>query len=137
MLNTDLRTAPPRARETMAFRDLVLAKLTYAVGKDRASAQLRDWFMATAYALRDHMIDQWVATTKRVYAERTKRVYFLSVEFLIGRLLFDTMCNLTMVAPVREALADLGVDLNDIRALEPDAALGNGGLGRLAACFMD
>jgi starch phosphorylase len=137
MLNTDLITAPPRARETTAFRDLVLAKLTYAVGKDRSSAQLRDWFMATAYALRDHVIDQWMTTTRRAYAERTKRVYFLSVEFLIGRLLFDTMCNLAVVAPVREALADLGVDLNDIRALEPDAALGNGGLGRLAACFMD
>jgi glycogen phosphorylase len=137
MLNTDVRTAPPRARETMAFRDQVLAKLTYAVGKDRSSAQLRDWFMATAYALRDHIIDQWMATTRRVYAERQKRVYFLSVEFLIGRLLFDTLCNLAVAAPVRESLADLGVDLNDIRALEPDAALGNGGLGRLAACFMD
>jgi starch phosphorylase len=121
----------------MAFRDQVLAKLTYAVGKDRSSAQLRDWFMATAYALRDHIIDQWMATTRRVYAERQKRVYFLSVEFLVGRLLFDTLCNLAVAAPVREALADLGVDLNDIRALEPDAALGNGGLGRLAACFMD
>jgi starch phosphorylase len=137
MLNTDLRTVPPRARETTAFRDLVLAKLTYAVGKDRSSAQLRDWFMATAHALRDHIIDQWMATSRRVYAERAKRVYFLSVEFLIGRLLFDTLCNLAVAAPVREALADLGVDLNDIRALEPDAALGNGGLGRLAACFMD
>ena len=137
MLNTNLRTAPSRARETTAFRDQVLAKLTYAVGKDRSSAQLRDWFMATAFALRDHVIDQWMATTRRVYAERQKRVYLLSVEFLIGRLLFDTLCNLATAAPVREALADLGVDLNDIRALEPDAALGNGGLGRLAACFMD
>ncbi|MFL5000404.1 MAG: glycogen/starch/alpha-glucan phosphorylase [Xanthobacteraceae bacterium] len=137
MLNTNLRAAPSRARETTAFRDQVLAKLTYAVGKDRSSAQLRDWFMATAFALRDHVIDQWMATTRRVYAERQKRVYLLSVEFLIGRLLFDTLCNLAMAAPVREALADLGVDLNDIRALEPDAALGNGGLGRLAACFMD
>src|SRR5215211_427339 len=137
MLNTNLRTAPSRARETTAFREQVLAKLTYAVGKDRSSAQLRDWFTATAFALRDHVIDQWMATTRRVYAERQKRVYLLSVEFLIGRLLFDTLCNLAMAAPVREALADLGVDLNDIRALESDAALGNGGLGRLAACFMD
>src|SRR5947208_14366539 len=103
MLNTNLRAAPSRARETTAFRDLVLAKLTYAVGKDRSSAQLRDWFMATAFALRDHIIDQWMATTRRVYAERAKRVYFLSVEFLIGRLLFDTLCNLAMAAPVREA----------------------------------
>src|SRR5215216_1291093 len=137
MLRRDLRTAPPHAREMMVFRDSILAKLTYAVGKDQSSAQLRDWFMATAYALRDRIIDQWMATTHRVYAERRKRVYFLSVEFLIGRLLYDTLCNLTVEAPVREALAELGVDLDDIRAMEPDAALGNGGLGRLAACFMD
>src|SRR5215216_4767542 len=137
MLRRDLRTAPPHAREMMVFRDSILAKLTYAVGKDQSSAQLRDWFMATAYALRDRIIDQWMATTHRVYAERRKRVYFLSVEFLIGRLLYDTLCNLTVEAPVREALAELGVDLDDIRAMEPDQALGNGGLGRLAACFMD
>src|SRR5262249_62423148 len=78
-----------------------------------------------------------MASTRRTYAERRKRVYFLSVEFLIGRLLLDTLYNLATVQPVREALAGLGVDLNDLRALEPDAALGNGGLGRLAACFMD
>jgi len=136
MLDTDLRVAPV-ARETAAFSERVLAKLTYAVGKDRASAQLRDWFMATAYAVRDHMIDQWMATTRRTYAERRKRVYFLSVEFLIGRLLLDTLCNLSTTQPVREALAGLGVDLGDLRAIEPDAALGNGGLGRLAACFME
>ena len=137
MLGTDLRTAPARARETTVFRDSILAKLAYAVGKDRASAQLRDWYTATVYALRDRVIDQWMATTRRVYAERRKRVYFLSVEFLIGRLLYDTLCNLTVVAPVREALGELGIDLDEIREMETEAALGNGGLGRLAACFMD
>src|SRR5919197_1008907 len=137
MLGSDLRTAPPRAREMTVFRDTILAKLIYMMGKDRASAQLRDWFMATAYALRDRIIDQWMTTTRRVSAERRKRVYFLSVEFLIGRLLYDALSNLTVEAPVREALAELDVDLDQIRAMEPDAALGNGGLGRLAACFMD
>src|SRR5215475_4202332 len=137
MLKTELRSAPPRARETTTFKDLVLAKLVYAVGKDRTSAQLRDWFVATAYALRDHVIDQWMATTRRSNAERSKCVYFLSVEFLIGRLLCDTLSNLAMVSPAREALAELGIDLGDVRQMEPDAALGNGGLGRLAACFMD
>src|SRR5262249_22019692 len=78
-----------------------------------------------------------MATTRQVYGNESKRVYFLSVEFLIGRLLFDTLSNLMVEMPVREALAELGVDLDDIRAMEPDAALGNGGLGRLAACFMD
>ena len=67
----------------------------------------------------------------------TKQVCYLSIEYLIGRLLFDALTNLDMVEPVRDALSSLGVDLDDLRALEPDAALGNGGLGRLAACFMD
>jgi starch phosphorylase len=136
MLETATRTAPDR-REIEAFKDLILAKLRYSVGRDPATAQLRDWFMATAYALRDHVVDRWIATRNRVYAEDRKRVYYLSVEFLVGRILFDTMSNLCTVAPVREALADLGVDLDEIREAEPDAALGNGGLGRLAACFMD
>jgi starch phosphorylase len=137
MHGSELRAVPFRARETRALKDLILAKLTYAVGKDAANAQTRDWLMATAYALRDHVVDRWMATTRRVYAENRKRVYYLSVEFLIGRLLFDTLNNLEMAADARKALADLGVDLNEIRAAEPDAALGNGGLGRLAACFMD
>src|SRR5262249_15116117 len=125
MLDSDLRTAAPWPREVTVFRDAILAKLTYAMGKDRLSAQPRDWFMATAFALRDQIIDQWMATTRRVYGDNRKRVYFLSVEFLIGRLLFDTLCNLSVEAPVREALVDLGVDLDEIRAMEPDAALGN------------
>src|ERR671924_169469 len=110
MRGMHLRTAPSRARETTIFRESILAKLTYAVGKDPAHAQLRDWYTATVYALRDRVIDRWMATTRRVYAERRKRVYFLSVEFLIGRLLYDALCNLEAVAAVREALTSLGVD---------------------------
>jgi starch phosphorylase len=137
MLQTELPTAALDPRESTAYRDAILAKLKYSVGKDPETAQLRDWFMATAYALRDQVIDQWMATRRRVYNESRKRVYYLSVEFLVGRLLFDTMCNLRVAGPVREALAELGVDLDDVRAVESDAALGNGGLGRLAACFME
>src|SRR5262249_59781578 len=92
---------------------------------------------ATVFTLRDRIIDQWMATALRVDAEKRKQVYFLSVEFLIGRLLYDALCNLSVVTPVRAALAEFGIDLDEIRELEPDAALGNGGLGRLAACFMD
>jgi glycogen phosphorylase len=137
MLDTELGTAPLAPSETKALRDAILGKLKYSVGKDPATAQLRDWFVATAYALRDQVIDRWIATRRRINDERRKRVYYLSVEFLVGRLLCDTMGNLQAIAPVREALAELGVDLDDVRAVEPDAALGNGGLGRLAACFMD
>ena len=72
-----------------------------------------------------------------VYADGRKRVYYLSLEFLIGRLLFDAMTNLGIAEPMAEALIELGVNLSDLRRIEPDAALGNGGLGRLAACFMD
>jgi glycogen phosphorylase len=137
MLETATRTVSERAREILVFKDLILAKLRYSVGRDPATAQPRDWFMATAHALRDHVVDKWIATRNRVYAEDRKRVYYLSVEFLVGRILFDTLSNLGKVVPVREALAELGVDLDEIREMEPDAALGNGGLGRLAACFMD
>src|SRR5262245_8406364 len=122
MLETATRTVSERAREILVFKDLILAKLRYLVGRDPATAQPRDWFMATAYALRDQVVDEWIATRNRVYAEDRKRVYYLSVEFLVGRLLFDTLCNLGAAAPVREALAELGVDLDEIREMEPDAA---------------
>jgi len=137
MLGTELKVAPVHTREGGDFRKLILAKLTYSVGKAPSTAQPRDWFVATAFALRDLVVEQWIASRERVYAERRKRVYYLSVEYLVGRLLFDTMSHLDRIAPVREALTELGVDLDEIRGIEPDAALGNGGLGRLAACFMD
>ena len=136
-IDRTIRAAALQTAEVAAFAKAIVAKLTYAVGKDPAHARPHDWFIATAYAVRDRIIDRWMETTRRVYEENRKRVYYLSVEFLIGRLLFDALSNLGATEPVREALADLGVNLDDLRALEPDAALGNGGLGRLAACFMD
>jgi starch phosphorylase len=137
MRGSEVRAVSIRARETRIIKDLILAKLTYVVGKDPATARTRDWFVATAYAVRDHVVDRWMTATRRAYADNRKRVYYLSVEFLIGRLLFDTLSNLEVAADVRKALVELGVDLGEIRGAEPDAALGNGGLGRLAACFMD
>ncbi len=119
------------------LRDAILAKLTYSLGKDRPHASPHDWFMATALAVRDRVIDRWMHSNRQTYAEGKKRVYYLSVEFLLGRLLFDTLGNLGLTETAREALAELGVDIEDLRAIEPDQALGNGGLGRLAACFMD
>jgi glycogen phosphorylase len=120
-----------------ALRQVILNKLAYALGKDVASATAHDWFFATALAVRDHIVDCWAASAQRTDEAGGKRVYYLSIEFLIGRLLFDGLGNLGLIEPVREALSGLDVDLEDLRALEPDAALGNGGLGRLAACFMD
>jgi glycogen phosphorylase len=115
----------------------ILAKLTYAVGKDRVVAKRHDWLQATILALRDRIIDEWMDSTRRTYHDGAKRVYYLSLEFLIGRLLRDALSNLELTGPFEAALKELDVDLSLVEELEPDAALGNGGLGRLAACFME
>ena len=115
----------------------ILKRLVYSVGKDPEFAVPRDWCVAVTLAIRQFVMDRWMTTTKRIYDSDVKRVYYLSMEFLIGRLLRDTLLNLQITDLCREALADLGVELDEIFEEEPDAALGNGGLGRLAACFMD
>jgi glycogen phosphorylase len=124
-------------QEVAELRADVLARLTYTVAKDRAAASPRDWFIATALATRDRVVERWLATTKANYTKNQRRVYYLSLEFLIGRLLIDALNNLGLTEKMRAALAGLDVDLNTLRDIEPDAALGNGGLGRLAACFME
>ena len=128
---------PAQGDDVASLRRDILAKLTYAVGKDPAMAADRDWFVATALTVRDRIVDRWMTSTRATYVEGRKRVYYLSLEFLIGRLLFDSLNNLRMTEATRAALAELGVDLDRLREVEPDAALGNGGLGRLAACFME
>lgn len=115
----------------------ILAKLTYAIGKDPAAAKRHDWLNATILALRDRIIDRWMESTREAYQAKAKRVYYLSLEFLIGRLLRDALSNLDLTSDFEKALASLDVDMELTEALEPDAALGNGGLGRLAACFME
>ena len=132
------RTPQPGARRNVAeLKAAVLAKLTYSVGKIPEAASPRDWFLAVAFATRDTIVDRWFESTAEIYADGRKRVYYLSLEFLIGRLLFDAMTNLGIAGPMDEALKELGISLTELRWIEPDAALGNGGLGRLAACFMD
>jgi len=130
-------SANATAQEVAAFRERVLRKLTYSVGKDPENASDYDWFHAVALATRDSTIDRWMDCTREAYTGGQKRVYYLSLEFLIGRLLVDSLSNLGLFEVAREALAGLDVDIDRIRLLEPDAALGNGGLGRLAACFME
>ncbi len=129
--------APPSEDEVREFAAAILAKLTLSVGKSAPAATDRDWFVAAALALRDRVIHRWLAADRLSQAKGRKRVYYLSLEFLIGRLFGDIVENLRMTELVRTALGDLGVDLDRLRGAEPDAALGNGGLGRLAACFMD
>lgn len=123
--------------DVAAYRALILRKLTYAVGKTVSAASDRDWFIATAMATRDYIVDRWMDSTKRTYATDQKRVYYLSLEFLIGRLLTDSLNNLELTETARSALSTFGVSLDRLKTVEPDAALGNGGLGRLAACYME
>ncbi|MEI6641432.1 MAG: glycogen/starch/alpha-glucan phosphorylase [Novosphingobium sp.] len=115
----------------------ILDVLRHRVGKDVHSATPHDWFTATVLALRDKVIDQWMESTHRTYEASGKRVYYLSLEFLIGRLLRDALSNMGLTREMEKALRSYGFDLSVIEDLEPDAALGNGGLGRLAACFME
>ena len=129
--------ADMRPYSAAELKSAVLAKLTYAVGKVPELATPRDWFLAVTFATRDIIVGRWLESLNAVYIDGRKRVYYLSLEFLIGRLLFDALTNLGVAEPMSEALDELGVNLSDLRRIEPDAALGNGGLGRLAACFMD
>src|SRR3954454_4123161 len=124
-------------RDARALRAAILDKMKYSVGRDVAAARDHDWLLATIMAVRDRIVDRWMDADQRTIAAGRKRVYYLSLEFLIGRLLSDTLSNLGLTEAARKALAGLNVDLDRLRALEPDAALGNGGLGRLAACFME
>jgi starch phosphorylase len=119
------------------FKKAIVAKLTLSVGKDPVMATDRDWFVASALAVRDRIMPRWLAAERESRGKGRKRVYFLSLEFLIGRLFNDVLGNLRLCETVNSALGDLGVDLVRLRASEPDAALGNGGLGRLAACIME
>ena len=115
----------------------ILKSLTYRLGKDASVATPHDWLTASIKVVRDRIIERWIASTKEAYEQQEKRVYYLSLEFLIGRLMRDAFSNIGLLDNMREALASLGVDIDVIAKLEPDAALGNGGLGRLAACFME
>ncbi|MBC2805575.1 glycogen/starch/alpha-glucan phosphorylase [Rhizobium ruizarguesonis] len=127
----------PRSSRPEILAEEIIERLTYRIGKDAKVAKPHDWLTATILVVRDRIIDRWMASTREVYATGAKRVYYLSLEFLIGRLMRDAVSNLGLMEEVRDALASLGVDVNVIAGLEPDAALGNGGLGRLAACFME
>ena len=115
----------------------ILKALKYRVGKDMTVATPHDWLSASIMVVRDRIVDHWIESTKETYDRQEKRVYYLSLEFLIGRLMRDAFSNLGLLESMRDALKSLGVELDVIAGLEPDAALGNGGLGRLAACFME
>jgi starch phosphorylase len=136
-LPTPAAITPTENDDLDQIKRAVLAKLTLDLGKHASVATERDWFVAAALTLRDRIVHRWLEVDRASNAQGRKRVYYLSLEFLIGRLFSDGLCNLGCTEIFRDALGDLGVDLNRLRAVEPDAALGHGGLGRLAACFLE
>lgn len=111
--------------------------LIYSNSKYPINATTRDWFQALAYTVRDRLVDRWTETMQRYHDQDAKRIYYLSMEFLVGRTLSNAMLNLEIDEHCKAALYDLGQQFEAIAEAEADAALGNGGLGRLAACFLD
>jgi glycogen phosphorylase len=112
-------------------------QLIYHIGKDPGTAKAQDWLHAATLTVRDRLVERWMDTTRAQYTQDVKRVYYLSMEFLIGRTFSNALLALGLHDNLKQALHELGVDINLLAELEPDAALGNGGLGRLAACFLD
>jgi glycogen phosphorylase len=132
--------AVPSARTGMdldVLRRAFADHLQYSQGKDEHTATALDRFFAVAFTVRDRMMSRWIHTQQAYYKAGAKRVYYLSLEFLMGRALVNNLINLGMYDNMRRALEDLGIDLEELIDEETDAGLGNGGLGRLAACFLD
>ncbi len=111
--------------------------LIFSSFKTSDAATPRDWYEAASYTVRDHVVERWVKTAEAYYRDDPKRVYYLSLEFLIGRMLSNAALNLGINDDLKAGLSSLGRDLENTVEMENDAALGNGGLGRLAACFLD
>ncbi|MFH0764221.1 MAG: glycogen/starch/alpha-glucan phosphorylase [Candidatus Omnitrophota bacterium] len=114
-----------------------IANREYNLAKDKYTATLHDDFMAAAIAVRDRLVERWMVTQERYHDENLKRVYYFSMEFLIGRLLGSNILNLGLEREAQAALKELGFDIGELSEKELDAGLGNAGLGRLAACFLD
>ena len=127
----------PATSAPASLQEAIRARLVYGLGKTVAEANNQDWYVATTLAVRDRITELWLDIRPNNKRSRKKRVYYLSIEFLIGRLLSDSLSKLGLTEEARAALAGFDVDLQAIQETEPDAALGNGGLGRLAACYMD
>lgn len=123
--------------DAATLRGEILRHLKNSLGKDPEHATVYDWRMSLSLSLRDKIVDPWFASTRKTYEAQGKRVYYLSMEFLIGRLIEDVAINLGLDAVAQQAMESLGQTYEKVVADEPDAALGNGGLGRLAACFLD
>ncbi len=129
--------SPPPDVGVTDMEDQIRGHVRYSLGKSFSGATPRDIFTALALSVRERAVDAMLETEARYQARDPKRLYYLSIEFLIGRSLASTLWNLGLMAQAQKALSNLGLDWSRIEEMEEDAALGNGGLGRLAACFLD
>lgn len=120
-----------------AFKKEVKDNVRVLYRKNLDEANQLQIFNAVCFAVKERIIEDWMATQKEYEKKDPKTVYYLSMEFLMGRALGNNLINLRMYSDVEEALGELGIDINVVEDQERDAALGNGGLGRLAACFLD
>jgi glycogen phosphorylase len=120
-----------------ALRRSIMERLVYSVGKDLETATQRDWMFAVFHAVRDRIVKRWRETLYQSRERNAKRVYYLSMEYLTGRALVNALLATDLYEVVKQACTQLGADFDALTEVEPDPALGNGGLGRLAACFMD
>lgn len=127
----------PGALDTESIIDQFALRMRYSVGRDQYNATDLDALHALSYAVRDRLMDRWFATQDTYYQQDVKRVYYLSLEFLLGRLLMNNILNLGATGAYADAMRRLGYAIEDLAESESDAGLGNGGLGRLAACFLD
>src|ERR1700722_15578627 len=130
-------TSSDLAMDRSAIERSFASHVEYTIAKDEYSLTPRDFYRAIALSVRDRIADRWNKTQQKTFRKAERRVYYLSLEYLIGRLLDDSMLNLGITGEARAALDDLGLDLGELSQYEDDAGLGNGGLGRLAACFLD
>ncbi|TNV20458.1 glycogen phosphorylase [Buttiauxella sp. B2] len=120
-----------------ALKHSIAYKLMFTIGKDPAIANKHDWLNATLFAVRDGLVERWLRSNRAQLSQETRQVYYLSMEFLIGRTLSNTLLSLGVHDVVKDALDAMGLDLEELIDEENDPGLGNGGLGRLAACFLD
>jgi starch phosphorylase len=125
------------ARNPEMLRESILRHIRYTLARPSGDIVPRELLKPVSLAIRDYLIDRLLQTEQRYQEQKVKRLYYLSMEFLMGRWLGDNLCNLRLNEPCRSVLAELGVDLENVLDMEPDAGLGNGGLGRLAACFLE
>ncbi|MBN1127622.1 MAG: glycogen/starch/alpha-glucan phosphorylase [Chitinispirillaceae bacterium] len=126
-----------KGRSVEDIRRGFLSNLEYNIARDPFSLTLYDEFLSLSYTVRERLIERWIASRQQYHTNNVKRVYYLSMEFLLGRLLADNIINLQIENACRRAISGLGLDIEEIIDQEHDAGLGNGGLGRLAACFLD